>query len=279
MPPKGKQRLIMKSLLLKDGNASGNLGKPPDDATKLALPLSHHKSGVTMPKKTQCHRNDNDMSNVRRTSDIEPKSSNKNSMRLEEAQEEQSDADIDASETSDAFRPSTSKYHLMLRSQKHPEVTIRTDHSDINKLVMAIGSLTTTINESCESELKFREDERRHRESEHKYRKDECRYRESERKVMSELCEFTKMQASEARQCEQILNGVEAMGNNIAKAINSEIQAMSACMSVLNQALLDAIMNKLNASSCMKETSRPRTANYTMPSESLSTPNPKCDPS
>jgi hypothetical protein len=58
---------------------------------------------------------------------------------------------------------------------------------------------------------------------------------------MSELCEFTKMQASEARQHEQmILNGVEAMGNNIAKAINSEIQAMSAHVDVLNQALLDA---------------------------------------
>jgi hypothetical protein len=30
---------------------------------------------------------------------------------------------------------------------------------DIDKLVMAIGSLTTTINESCESELKFCKDE------------------------------------------------------------------------------------------------------------------------
>jgi hypothetical protein len=39
-----------------------------------------------------------------------------------------------------------------------------------------------------------------------------------------------------------ILNGVEAMGNNIAKAISSEIQAMSTHVDVLNQALLDAIM-------------------------------------
>jgi hypothetical protein len=78
------------------------------------------------------------------------------------------------------FRNSASKYHLTLRSQKNPELTIRTDHSDIDKLVMAIGSLTTTINESRKSELKFCEDERRHRESERKYREDERRYRESE---------------------------------------------------------------------------------------------------
>jgi hypothetical protein len=82
---------------------------------------------------------------------------------------------------------------------------------------MAIDSLTTTINESRESELKFREDEGRYRKSERKYREDKHRYRESERKVMSDLCEFTKTQASEARQREQtILNGIEAMGNNIA---------------------------------------------------------------
>jgi hypothetical protein len=164
----------------------------------------------------------------------------------------------------------------MSRSQKNPEVTIRTDHSDIDKLVMAIGSLTTTINESHESKLKFREDERRHRESERKYREDECRYRESKQKVMSELCEFTKTQASEAYQHEQtILNGIEAMWNNITKVINAEIQAMSTRVDVLNQASLDAIMNKLNTSSYAKETSRPHTADYTTPSESPSTPNPE----
>jgi hypothetical protein len=38
------------------------------------------------------------------------------------------------------------------------------------------------------------------------------------------LCEITKMQASEACQHEQmVLNGVEAMGNNIVKVISSEI--------------------------------------------------------
>jgi hypothetical protein len=51
------------------------------------------------------------------------------------------------------------------------------------------------------------------------------------------------MQANEAHQHKQtILNGIEAMGNNITKAISSEIQAMSTHMDMLNQALLDAIM-------------------------------------
>jgi hypothetical protein len=96
---------------LKDGDASGNLGKPPDDVTKLASPSSCRKSGATTPKRTQHRRNNDDVSNVQRTSDVEPKSSNKKTMGLEEAQEEQSDADVYASEMSDAFRPSTSKYH------------------------------------------------------------------------------------------------------------------------------------------------------------------------
>jgi hypothetical protein len=88
---------------LKDGDTSGNLGKPPDDITKLASPSSCRFRGGTMPKKTQHRRNDDDASNVRRTSDIKPKSSNKKTMGLEEAQEEQSDADVYTSETSDAF--------------------------------------------------------------------------------------------------------------------------------------------------------------------------------
>jgi hypothetical protein len=175
MPPKGKQWLITKSSPLKDGDASGNLGKPPDDVTKLASPSSRRESGAMTPKKTQHCRNDNDMSNIRQTLDVKPKSSNKKMTGLEEAQEEQSDADIYVSETSDAFWPSTSKYHSTSRSQKNPEVTIRTDHSDIDKLVMAIGSLTTTINESRESELKFCEDKCWHCESKCKYREDECR--------------------------------------------------------------------------------------------------------
>jgi hypothetical protein len=89
---------------LKDGNMSGNLGKPPDNTTNLALPSS----------------------------------------------------EVDVSEMSDAFNlPMSLKYHAMLQAAKNPEVTLRTDHRNIDKLVMAIGSLTTTINESRESEQKY----------------------------------------------------------------------------------------------------------------------------
>jgi hypothetical protein len=73
------------------------------------------------------------------------------------------------------------------------------------------------------------------------------------------------MQASEACQHEQtILNGIEAMGNNIMKATSSEIQAMSACMDMLNQVLLDAIMKQLNMSNHAKETPKSPTVDYTM---------------
>jgi hypothetical protein len=45
-------------------DASGNLGKPPDNATKLVSPSSHCESGMMMPKRAQHCRNDNDMSNI-----------------------------------------------------------------------------------------------------------------------------------------------------------------------------------------------------------------------
>jgi hypothetical protein len=102
----------MKSSPLKDGDTSGNLGKPPDNASFVVSPLSCCESSMTMPKRTQHRKNDDDVSNVRQTSDIEPKSLNKHSTGLKEAQEEQSDADVDMSEMSDAFQPSTSKYPL-----------------------------------------------------------------------------------------------------------------------------------------------------------------------
>jgi hypothetical protein len=125
--------------------------------------------------------------------------------------------------------PTTSKYRATSQAAKTPEFTFRKEPSDIDKLVMAIGSLTTSMNESCKSKLKFCKDERKN-----------CK---SDRKLLSELCEITKTQASEACQHEQtILNGIEAMGNNIAKAIGSEIQAMSARVDILHQASLDAIM-------------------------------------
>jgi hypothetical protein len=208
-------------------------------------------------RKESCHiTNDDDVSKIRQASDAEPKSSRRNSTGQERALDQQSDADVDASEISDAYHlPTTS------RTAKTPEFTIRKEPSDIDKLVMAIGSLTTSMNESRKSKQKFRKDERKNR--------------ESNRKLLSELCEITKTQASEARQREQtILNGIEAMGNNIAKAIGSEIQAMSARVDILNQASLDATMKQLNASNHAKENTDSPTVDYTITtSKSPSTPN------
>jgi hypothetical protein len=98
--------------------------------------------------------------------DAEPKSWCKNSTGHERAQEEPSDADIDVSETSDTYNlPMSLKYHVMLQAAKTPEFTFRKEPSDTNKLVMAIGSLTTSMHESRESKQKFCEDEQKHREN------------------------------------------------------------------------------------------------------------------
>jgi hypothetical protein len=99
------------------------------------------------------------VSKIQQASDAEPKSSRKNSTGHERALDQQSDADVDASETSDVYHlPMTSKYHMTSQAAKTPEFAFRKEPSDIDKLVMAIGSLTTSMNESCESELKFCED-------------------------------------------------------------------------------------------------------------------------
>jgi hypothetical protein len=221
---------MTKESLSKDSNVPSEPRRPSDYAPKMAPSSSHRESGAMMQRKSPHHKNDNDVSKIRQALDTEPKSSRRNSTGHERALDQQSDADVDASETSDTYHlPVTLKYRVTSRTAKTPEFTLRKEPSDIDKLVMAIGSLTTSMNESRESEQKFCEDEQKNR--------------ESDRKLLSELCEITKTQASEARQRKQtILNGVEAMGNNIAKAISSEIQAMSARVDMLNQASLDAIM-------------------------------------
>jgi hypothetical protein len=230
MPPRGKQKITTRELPSKDGDAPGEPKRPSDDAPKLVSSLSCCESGATTQRKSPHHKHDDDVSKIQRASDAEPKSSCRNSTGHERALDQQSDADVDASETSDAYHlPTMLKYRVTSQAAKTPEFTFRKEPSDIDKLVMAIGSLTTSMNESHESKLKFHKDERKNR--------------ESDRKLLSELCEITKMQASEACQHEQsILNGIEAMGNNITKAIGSEIQAMSARVDILNQVSLDAIM-------------------------------------
>jgi hypothetical protein len=155
MPPRGKQKITTKESPSKDGDTSGEPRRSLDDAPKLALLLSRHESGMMTQRKSPHHKNDDDVSKICQTSDMEPKSSHKNSTGHSRALDQQSDADIDTSETSDA-------YHLpMSQAAKTPEFTFRKEPSDIDKLVMVIGSLTTSMHESHESELKFHEDEQK----------------------------------------------------------------------------------------------------------------------
>jgi hypothetical protein len=157
MPPRGKQKITTKESLSKDGDAPSEPRRPSDNTPKLASSSSRHKSGVMTQRKSPRHKHDDDMSRIRRASDTEPKSSHRNSTGHERALDQQSDADVDTSETSDVYHlPTMLKYHAMSQAAKTPEFTFRKEPSDIDKLVMAIGSLT---NESRESELKFCKDE------------------------------------------------------------------------------------------------------------------------
>jgi hypothetical protein len=52
------------------------------------------------------------------------------------------------------------KYRVTSRTAKTPEFTLRKEPSDIDKLVMAIGSLTASMNESRESKQKLKMNEK-----------------------------------------------------------------------------------------------------------------------
>jgi hypothetical protein len=157
MPPRGNQKITTQESPSKDGDVSGEQRRSPDNAPKLVSSLSCHESGMTMQRKSPHHKNDDDVSKVQQTL---PKSLCKNSTGHNRALDEQSDADVDMSETSDTYNlPMSLKYHMMLQAAKTPEFTFRKEPSDIDKLVMAIGSLTTSMHESCESKLKFCKDE------------------------------------------------------------------------------------------------------------------------
>jgi hypothetical protein len=99
MPPRGKQKITTKESLSKDGDAPREPRRPSDDTPKLAPSLSRRESGATMQRKSPCHEHDDDMSKIRQASDAEPKSSRRNSTGHERALDQQSDADVDASET------------------------------------------------------------------------------------------------------------------------------------------------------------------------------------
>ena len=113
--------------------------------------------------------------------------------------------------------------------------------NDVNRIVMAIISLNFTMKEAHKSDQKS-----------HENKQNTC---ESKLKILKELCDSNKTQAAEARKHEDaILNGIKQMGMNIAKAINSEITALSSCTNMLNEAALDTIMKQLHAMNHTKET-------------------------
>jgi hypothetical protein len=109
MPPRGKQKVTTKESPSKDGDAPSEPRRPSDNAPKMAPSSSRHESGATTQRKSPHHKNDDDVSKIRQASDAEPKSSRRNSTGQERALDQQSDADVDASETSDMYHlPTTS---------------------------------------------------------------------------------------------------------------------------------------------------------------------------
>ena len=135
--------------------------------------------------------------------------------------------------------------------------------NNVNRIVMAINSLNFTMKEARESDQKSRENKQN--------------TRKSELKILKELHDSNKTQAAEAHKHEDaILNGIEQMGMNIAKAINSEITALSSRTNMLNKAALDTIMKQLHAMNHTKETPKSPDTNYSMmTSEDLQSSQPK----
>jgi hypothetical protein len=107
------KKITTKESPLKDGNVPNEPRRPSDDVPKLASSLSCRESGTTMQRKSPCHKHDDDVSKIQQASDTEPKSSRRNSTGHERALDQQSDADVDVSETSDVYHlPMTSKYRV-----------------------------------------------------------------------------------------------------------------------------------------------------------------------
>jgi hypothetical protein len=73
MLPRGKQKIMTKESLSKDGDVSGEPKRHSDDAPKLALSLSCCKSGVMMQRKSPRHKHDDDVSKIRQASDTKPR--------------------------------------------------------------------------------------------------------------------------------------------------------------------------------------------------------------
>ena len=247
MPPKKNKQ---KGSPLRDGDTSGNLGKPPDNPGPAQEPQLCRESAPSQPTWSRHHKNDDNTSNTQLALDEEPKSSRIELEGHENAQDDPTDSDSTASRTSKASHSTTpAKWHTKSYATWIPEPQLRMNSSDVDRIVMAISSLNFTINEAGKSDQKSRENEWR-----------TC---ESKLKILKELHDSNKTQAAEAcKRKEAILNGIKEMGTNIMKVINPEITAMSSHTDVLNQAVLDTIMKQLHVISHTKETPKSPNTNY-----------------
>ena len=99
MPPKKNKQ---KGSPLRDGDASGNLGKPPDDPGPAQEPELRCESALSQPTRSRRHENDDDASNAQLALDEEPKSFTNEPEGHENAQDEPMDSDSTASRTSKA---------------------------------------------------------------------------------------------------------------------------------------------------------------------------------
>ena len=97
MPPKKNKQ---KGSPLRDGDTSGNLGKPPDDPGLALEPQLCCESAPSQPTQSHCHENDNNTSNTQLALDEEPKSSRIEPEGHGNAQDDPMDSDSAASRTS-----------------------------------------------------------------------------------------------------------------------------------------------------------------------------------
>ena len=104
MPPKKNKQ---KGSPLRDGDTSGNLGKPPDDPGPAQERELHHESAPSQPMQSRRHENDDNASNTQLTLDKELKSSRNEPEGHENAQDKPMDSDSAVSRTSKVSHSTT----------------------------------------------------------------------------------------------------------------------------------------------------------------------------
>ena len=213
MPPKNNKQ---KGLPLRDGDAYGNLGKPPDDPGPAQEQPGHGDNAPSQPTWSCHHKNDDNATNIQLALDEEPDMNQKGMKMANRAQQTQT---LLHQGHKSVLLNCASK--MTCKIVCNPEPQLRMNSSDVDRIVMAISSLSFTINEACKSEWKSHENEQRT----HK----------SKLKTLIELDDSTKTQAAGAHKHEDaILNSIEKLGMITMEAINSEVTAMLNHANVLN---------------------------------------------